>query len=80
MKATDEGDREQEEKNQDHKSRSVFEKPKQAVEQVEGEENSLNEIQKRVEALRMSGALEQMLHRIGVDKNGRFEEGRKHAW
>ena len=80
MRITDEGDRGREEKKQDNKSQSSLEKPILEEEQVDGEEHSLNEIQKRVEALRTSGKLEQMFHRIGVDINGHFEEDRKHSW
>lgn len=42
--------------------------------------DTLEDVNRKVEALRASGRLETMLKRIGIDANGHFVEGRKHAW
>ena len=42
--------------------------------------DTLEDVNCKVEALRASGRLETMLKRIGIDANGHFVEGRKHAW
>ncbi|KAK8802242.1 hypothetical protein WA588_005215 [Blastocystis sp. NMH] len=41
--------------------------------------DTLEDVNRKVEALRASGRLETMLKRIGIDANGHFVEGRKHA-
>ena len=80
MKNADERDRECEEKRQNGDSQLSPVKSKLDEEQVKRDGDSLNEIKRRVEALRTSGKLERMLHRIGVNINGHFEESRKHSW
>ena len=42
--------------------------------------DTLEDVDRKIEALRTSGRLETMLKRIGIDANGHFVEGRKHAW
>ena len=42
--------------------------------------DTLEDVNRKIEALRTSGRLETMLKRIGINANGHFVEGRRHAW
>lgn len=53
--------------------------PVQMEESLE-KKDTLEDVDRKIEALRTSGRLETMLKRIGIDTNGHFVEGRKHAW